>query len=129
MQLIKIDRILPTEEFSIKEARILMKRMIKEGVWRKPICLEKNHLIIMDGHHRFAAAKYLGLKFVPCELYSYEDVKVGRWREDYEVTPRCIIERGLAGDLYPYKTTDHTFPGGHPVANISLKELYKKDGE
>lgn len=123
MELIEVDRILPHEEFSIKKVKTLVEEMVSTGSLRSPIRLEKNRLIVMDGHHRLAAAKHLKLKYVPCELYNYSDVEVWSRRKEYKVTPKLIIERGLSGNLYPYKTTRHKFPGEKVPFNISLNDL------
>ena len=128
MELVRTDKLFPHEEFNIKAARLLMRRMKRDGVWRKPICIERENLVVMDGHHRLAAAKYMKLKYVPCQFYDYDDVELTTRREEYEITPESIIERALSGNLYPYKTTKHTFLGGYPVFKISLEDL-KEGGE
>jgi len=128
MELVRTDKLLPHEEFNIKAARLLMRRMKREGIWRKPICVERKNFVIMDGHRRFVVARYLKLKYVPCQFYDYDEVELTSRRKEYVITSESVIEKALTGNLYPYKTTKHTFLGGYPVFEISLEEL-KEGGE
>lgn len=49
-------------------------------------------MAIMDGHHRFNAAKYLGLVRIPCVLMTYGlgDVSLMSWRSEVVCTVEGI---------------------------------------
>ena len=59
MKLVRIDLLKHIEDFSEKRASNMKEKMVQSGVWEKPICIEKNHFLILDGQHRFEVAKKL----------------------------------------------------------------------
>lgn len=117
---VRIDLIRPNERHHPEHAAALADTIMREQLWRIPITLERNSLAVMDGHHRFEAARRLKLNHVPCLLLDYEQVEVIATRQGYIVTPQEIVRRARTGDLYPAKTTRHRFPSPLPVCNISL---------
>ena len=125
MKLIKVEKLLPIEGYGPKKAEKLGKKILKDGQWTRPVCVFKlqTKTIIMDGHHRVEAAKILGLKRIPCEFYTYDEVELKSMRKQYNVTDIEIIQRALSGDLYPYKTVRRVFPGGYPECEVNLEEL------
>jgi len=117
---VRIDLIRPNERHHAEHAATLADTIMREQLWRIPITLECNSLAVMDGHHRFEAARRLKLNYVPCLLLDYDQVEVIATRQGYVVTPEEIVRRARSGDLYPPKTTRHRFPSPLPACNISL---------
>jgi len=78
------------------------------GAINVPILVEKNYMLILDGHHRCAAAKKLGLTSVPALLVDYDEVRLDFWRTEISLTKVEIVENALRGLLLPCKTTRHT---------------------
>ncbi|MEM2229626.1 MAG: ParB N-terminal domain-containing protein [Ignisphaera sp.] len=78
--LLYIDDVVPHEDIDpIHSSRVLGSISVDEAL-RKPIIVEKNRLIVIDGHHRLNALKSLGIKVVPAYLADYRDVDdVGGW--------------------------------------------------
>jgi ParB-like chromosome segregation protein Spo0J len=122
IKLLPISSLRPTEETDPEQIAWLLEEIPRCGAWIRPICVEAEHLVIMDGHHRYAVAGLLGLKRVPCVTYNYADVKVESRRAEFSIVPENIIHRGLKQDLFPAKTTKHHFPE-EIVCDISLDEL------
>lgn len=98
----------PTEECVPERIREVAADILRQGCWNEPILVERDSAIVMDGHHRHAFALQHGFARIPCLLVSYADVALGTWRDDVTVSPGDIIARGLAGRLYPPKSTRHT---------------------
>jgi L-serine kinase (ADP) len=121
--LVEVEKLLHIEGFSKKRVERLTKEIKELGFFNKPIRVEKNYLLVLDGQHRMEAAKKLNLKYIPCQLFHYDDVDVWSLRDDYEVSRQIVIDRALRGDIYPYKTAKHRFPGDIPQIKISLSEL------
>jgi ParB-like chromosome segregation protein Spo0J len=48
--------------------RKLIKEIKKDGFINNPIIVDRNTRIILDGHHRFNAIKFLGLALSPVYL-------------------------------------------------------------
>ena len=69
MNLIRLELLKPIEEFSQIRITNMKEKMIKNGLWIRPICIEEKYWLILDGHHRYNVAKQLGYKYIP-----------GRWK-------------------------------------------------
>lgn len=80
------------------------------GRWTRPLVVSCFHHVLMDGHHRLAAALELDLFWLPCVVYSYSEVTIVARRPGYNTTPQEIIKRAHTRTLYPTKTTRHIFP-------------------
>ena len=107
--LIEIEKLRPIEGHGKKRVEWLKNKILEEG-WTKPIVVEKDNYLVMDGMHRLEAAKELNLTYVPCQLFAYGDVEVWSLRRNHVVTREIVTHRALSGDIYPYKTAKHRFP-------------------
>jgi MobA-like NTP transferase domain len=112
------------EGFSKKRVQWLKDKIVREGVWNKPVALDVSHGLVLDGQHRMEVAKALGLKRIPAIKYDYSAVKVWSLRPGkHEFTWETVVERALAGDIYPYKTVKHEFPVPLPACHFNIEEL------
>ena len=109
IRLVKVSRLKHIEGFSKKRVGWLRKKILKEGVWIRPLCIDRKHHLVLDGQHRMEVARELGLDVVPCLLFDYHDVEVWSLRKKHKVTVDLVIEKSLKGDVYPYKTVKHRF--------------------
>jgi len=107
----------PIEELRPHEAidEGLLDQMIeklKRYGLKDPIVVDKETKVILDGHHRYAACKALGMRVIPCLLIDYRspEISVEPRRPEIPVSKEEVIRRGLEGDLYPPKTTRHLLP-------------------
>ncbi len=123
MKLIEVKKLLHIEGFSKKRVKWLTQKITDDGLWKIPICIEKSHLLVLNGQHRLETAKGLGFKFIPCALFNYDDVEMWSLRSNHEVTRALVIERSINGDIYPYKTVKHRFPIDIEACNLSFEEL------
>lgn len=115
------------EGFSPKRVEWLKKRVLDEQCWTKPLCVEENHFLVMDGQHRMEVALALGLREVPCLLFPYREVEIWSLRSNCEVSHDLVIQKSLSGDIYPYKTVKHRFPVKIPQLNTPLAELMGRE--
>lgn len=120
---LSVDVLRHIECFDEDRARALQKKIIQEGVWTRPLIVEKKHNLVLDGQHRLVCAKALGLAVVPCLLVDYEDVAVWSLRKEYRVSARAVLRKVNNGEIYPYKTVKHKYNFLVPELNISLAEL------
>ena len=124
IELIKVEKLLHIEDFGRKRVVWLKEKIINDDLWTVPLKIDRDNFLVMDGQHRMEVAKSLGLKFVPCVLYSYNEVKVWSLRDNYTVDQSSIIERALRGNIYPYKTAKHSFPDSADLmCNYNLQDL------
>jgi hypothetical protein len=111
------------EGFSARRVKWLREKVVSEGRWIKPIALDDKHNLVLDGQHRMEVALALGLTRVPVVKFAYADVEVWSLRPNHKFTWKDVVERAIAGDIYPYKTVKHRFPRELPACDFALEEL------
>jgi choline kinase len=111
------------EGFDAKRVTELASKISTEGVWTKPLYIEKTHGLVLDGQHRLEVALQLGLSRIPVQRFDYRDVAVWTLRKEEAVDVDTVIRRATAGDIYPYKTVKHKFPNVIDTCSIPLREL------
>ena len=126
LKLLSLDRIQETEEHDFIRANQLADTIRELGFWTVPIAIEHSMLAIMDGHHRFNAAKLLNLARVPCVLMDYKKsgVTLRSWRSDWEVDVADIFLMVKTFKKLPIKTTRHLFNPSIKEIKIPLDLLY-----
>ncbi len=97
----------------------------EDGMIREPIIVDKNTMIILDGHHRSTAVKYLRLRLIPVYFVDYasEEIRVECWRVGEEITKKQVLHAGKTGKLLRPKTSRHEIPHKPMHINISLEKL------
>lgn len=123
ISLINPKKLVHIEGFSSKRVEWLKQKIITEGYWIKPIALDDQHHLVLDGQHRTEVALSLNLRVVPVVKYSYADVEVWSLRPKYSFTWQDVVNHALKETPYPYKTVKHRFPIELPLCNFSLQEL------
>lgn len=125
IEMVEVDQLKHIEGFSRKRVLWLKDKIVREGVWNKPVALDNGHCLVLDGQHRMEVALAIGLKWIPAVKYEYAAVKIWSLRpRQHEFDWEIVVKRALAGDIYPYKTVKHEFPTPVPLCNLKLEELY-----
>ena len=115
------------EEIIEENLKIRINKMKKRGFY-KPIIADYETKVILDGHHKWNAAKDLGLSKIPTIFVDYFNdlgIKVGVWPKcgKNSITKEEVIEMGLSKYVYPPKTSKHSFDFEIPSISIPLKSL------
>ena len=102
-------------------------KLLSKGFY-KPIIVDRGSMVILDGHHKWTAAKSLGLARVPVIMVDYlvdEGVLVDVWPDcgKESITKTEVLEMGVSGDVFPPKTSRPTLPFKIPSIIIPLSEL------
>lgn len=108
--LLPTDELRPHEEVEPDRVADLVETIRADGIFLDPVVVDEATRTVLDGHHRLAAARELGLTLTPVHLVDYRDeaVGLGTWREDREPPSKDeVVKRAEAGDLFPPKTTKH----------------------
>ena len=126
IHLAKIDDLYPIEYHDSKRIPAIKKSVIKDGMWIKPIKVEGNSNLVLDGHHSLALAKQMGLIYIPVIYFDYHNIKAWSLREEISIKKDDIIRRAKRKELYPYKTIKHKFPNTRYDCNIRLNELEER---
>jgi len=115
----------PHEDVVEGRFRGLADQILLDGFIRYPILVDSRTLAVLDGHHRLAAAKLLGLRFIPAILVDYDGdrVSVSSWRDGVTVTKDMVREHGLKGNLMPPKTSRHRVCFEVPEVGVPLEVL------
>lgn len=123
--LVPIGLLRPHEEVDPSRLRSLEEEILGAGYLERPVLVECETLIILDGHHRVAVLRKLGKTVVPALLVSYEDpcVSVDSWRSDWVVTKDLVIRAGFTGKLLPHKTSRHRLCFEVPEVRYPLSML------
>lgn len=99
----------------------------REGSVRSPLLVEEDHLIILDGHHRYGALRELGCRRIPVVLVNYfdEGISVETWPGAVvdHVTKEDVVKKVLSGDVYPPKTTRHVVAEPPRSVRVKLDDL------
>ncbi len=104
--------LLPHEHFSAVRAFVVMLKIVARGAFTTPILIDRHSGTILDGHHRAAASRWLGLAYAPCASVEYltdDAISVLPRRNNIPVEKQTIIAAALRGTVYPRKTTRHTY--------------------
>ncbi|MDT9002101.1 ParB N-terminal domain-containing protein [Paucibacter sp. APW11] len=114
-----------SEEVIEADVEALAVRIAAAGRWTMPISVEARTGIIMDGNHRWHAARRLGLRQIPCYLLEYTDprVRVYEWEHDEPFNLADIFSIANTRQVFPYKTTRHIFTPPLPPCDIGLAAL------
>lgn len=111
------------EGYSKRRVEWLCNKIITEGIWTRPLALDMNHDLVLDGQHRMEVALKLGLKHVPVVRFRYEEVSLRSLRKNHEFDWEIVTRRALCGEIYPYKTVKHDFESPLPECSYSLEKL------
>tara|TARA_B100001059_G_C17816561_1_gene575660 strand:- start:1224 stop:2345 length:1122 start_codon:yes stop_codon:yes gene_type:complete len=121
--LINLSDLKPIEDFIEERKTLLVKKLLKDGYWIKPIIADDKYNLIMDGHHRYQVAKELGLKRIPVIQVSYNNIPIWSLRETEVVSKKLVKEKALSGDIYPNKTVKHKFHFEIEECRVLLDDL------
>lgn len=123
--LVDRDELKPTEHINEGRMIALAKHIARQGHWSKPILIDASSRAIMDGHHRFHAAKLLKLAKLPCLMLSYDDpnLRVVSWAGGSPFNPDKILQAAKSGNLLEFKTTKHSFYGQVVFSSQPLEAL------
>jgi ParB-like chromosome segregation protein Spo0J len=115
----------PHEEHDHAHAESLVQAISSKGAWTTPIIVDRHTGIILDGHHRFAAANKLGLGLIPAIVVDYPDpeISVSSWRPDVDIEHSDVLRAGQSGRLLPRKTSRHAFSETLPSCCVPLHKL------
>jgi len=130
--------VLPHEEVEPKRVEVLMADILARGALIRPVIVDAETGLLVDGHHRLAALKLIGARAVPAVLIDYAvDVErvvvrrpkalgLSRWSvpvfegDDLVWLRDTIIS---LPDLLPPRTTHHITWAKRVVRPYSLRRL------
>ncbi|MGQ9781237.1 MAG: ParB N-terminal domain-containing protein [Nitrososphaeria archaeon] len=123
-RLVEILTLKSHEEADPKRLSILLERIMLDGCLKKPIAVDKNTSIVIDGEHRLQSLKKLRCIRIPVVLVDYmsEDVLLFSRRKNLILTKADVIEAAFSRRLLPAKTTKHIINSNGRLRHISSIE-------
>ncbi|UCD92251.1 MAG: ParB N-terminal domain-containing protein [Methanobacteriota archaeon] len=104
-----------------------IKMLEDDGVFKYPILVDENYLVVLDGHHRVEALKRMGYTKIPVYKVDYWDdaIEVTTWPEAEveNINKEMIIDMGRSEDVYPPKTSRHVLKIKLEEHPVPLEEL------
>tara|TARA_B100000945_G_scaffold207440_1_gene166948 strand:+ start:112 stop:522 length:411 start_codon:yes stop_codon:yes gene_type:complete len=127
ISMVELESLRGHEEVIPSNLETRVSKMMKKGFY-KPIVIDSGSKVILDGHHKWTAAKLLGLDVVPVIAVDYlqdDTVLVDVWPEsDREcITKEEVLEMGISDTVFPPKTSRHSFAFSLPSISIPLDDL------
>jgi hypothetical protein len=118
------------EEIVSEERVFKLHEAVKEWkAFRLPLLVDVRSGAILDGHHRYAVGRRMGLSKLPAILVDYlhdEKIKLDVWPEcglDC-LTKEEVISMSLSEDVFPPKTSKHDFEDHSlPPINVTLEHF------
>lgn len=130
--LVKTKTLKPIEMVFPNHLDILTNMILNSNILRKPLIVDKDNLIVLDGSHRHVFLLMHGFVEAPVIKVDYSDphVRVGshlkhRFLDDgnITITKEEVITRALNGILFPPRTTRHFFPFRKDNIDMPLDDL------
>lgn len=123
IRLVNINKLHYHEKVNRRRLKELEAKILKDGKLKKPVVVDKNTMLVLDGHHRCRIFVNLGIGKIPCQLVDYFDrnIKVNFRRQDIknQLIKEIIITKAKKGYIFPYKTTKHLLIY-RPIINFKL---------
>ena len=116
------------EEIKPNHLRRMIDKLRTQGHYHKPILVDRDSGCILDGHHRWPAAKALELSRVPAiELDYLEDdrIEVDVWPTAAleTISKEDVLSMAASEEVFPAKTSRHTVRFEIPRIEVGFDEL------
>ncbi len=71
--------------------------LLRDGVVRDPLVVDRNTMIILDAHHRSNVLECMGVAYVPVYLVNYASsaVQTGSWKRGVRVSKDDVVRAGF----------------------------------
>lgn len=121
---------LKAHEEIVSEDRVhkLKEAILEWNSYRLPLLVDARSGAILDGHHRYAVGRVMGLSRLPVILVDYlndDTISVDVWPEcgiDC-LSKEDVIEMSLSDEVFPPKTSKHDFVSSLETINVPLSKL------
>lgn len=129
-RLAPVDSLHPHEQVDEADVERLVEEIRRSGLVREPIWVSERDGVILNGHHRYAALRRLGVRRVPAWMVDYSDpaMELHRWRPGPALEKAEVVRRAKAGSLFPPKTSRHVWRGPSPAAHATTLAELQADG-
>ena len=121
--MLPLDVLRPHEKVRERNVRNSLHIHVRWGSVRRRIVVEHQHGVVLDGHHRLAVARRLGLMQVPVLVVDAATLPAVWRASSVALDPSLVVEAALSGSLMPPKTTMHDVTGLDVTCEVPLDKL------
>ncbi len=109
------------EKVDMQRLANLKAEIKSDGILKKPIVVDVNTNVVLDGHHRIGALQALGCSKIPAVFVDYQSPKIGVKTSENgeEYSKHKVIEAALKDEPLPPKSTWHYVTCSRKIAHIS----------
>ena len=127
-RLIPVTSLVPHEQIDPDDVERLSAEIRRLGMVQEPIWVSRDG-IILNGHHRYAALRKLGVHSVPAWVIDYPDpaMELHRWGPGAPPSKEEVVAHARAGGLFPPKTTRHIWRGPPPDPHPTMLAELQRD--
>ena len=124
VELVELKELKEHEEIDPQYLKKLKEEIKADGVLKRPIVVDRNTNIILDGEHRFKSLKEIGCNRIPVVFVDYNvpEIKVKSWRKGKRLTKQIVIKAGLTQKKLPSGTSRHVVRIGNKLKHISFMQ-------
>jgi len=122
IELIEVKNLKPAEYIDLREVLLLYAKILNTGVVSRPVLIDGETNVILDGHDLFYSLDLLSAIKIPVVKISLSNIRVRSLQYGLKpVTKEDIIEAGIKGPKLPPKS--FKISAEIPQINILLKDL------
>ncbi|MFP4200287.1 MAG: transcriptional regulator [Clostridia bacterium] len=123
--LVNAGDLLPHEHVDPVRLRELRERLTRDRILYRPVIVDRESRVILDGHHRVKLLGEFECALVPVYMvdYPHPSIRVFARRPGITVDKLTVVRRGLRGDPFPPRTSRHVFATPPPLRPTPLSVL------
>lgn len=109
ISVVDIRRLRGHEQTDEVRLKALKAEIESDGMLFRPIVVDEETDVVLDGHHRLEALRLLGCSRIPVCYLSYASDRIGVMSmvKGLEITKSKVVRAAIEGDPFPPKTTWH----------------------
>lgn len=109
VSIVEIGRLRGHERTDEARLEALKAEIESDGMLMRPIVVDEETNVVLDGHHRLEALKLLGCSKIPVCYVSYASDRIGVMSmvKRLEITKPKVVQAAMRGEPFPPKTTWH----------------------
>ena len=109
VSVVEIERLRGHERTDEARLKALKAEIEADGMLFRPIVVDEETDVVLDGHHRLEALRLLGCSRIPVCYVSYVSDRIGVMSmiKGLEITKAKVVQAAMRGEPFPPKTTWH----------------------
>ena len=109
LSVVEIGKLKGHEQTDEARLKALKAEIESDGMLIRPIVVDEETDVVLDGHHRMGALRLLGCSRIPVCYVSYVSDRIGVMSmvKGLEITKTKVVQAAMRGEPFPPKTTWH----------------------